>query len=225
MEKVKINNTMYEIKNIQEYSNLLKIEFNYIEDLTNIDLSSIEVYTSGNVFCREFSNYNTIYKQNDNVVILSNDGSIYKEPDTKNSTPIEPHVPTEEEIATQLVSAKKSKITESNKKLEEFLLNNPLLFTDGNYYSVTMEKQNLLTSALTLYNLKLNAGLNPVFKWNSTGDTCVEMPIETGMALAISIGTYVEPIVEQQRIIEKQINMCTTIDEVNSVVIKYEITS
>lgn len=224
MEKIKIKDELYEFSSIKQHGNLLEISFPNAIDLSDVDLSSIDVLSEGNVLCTTLEGYTTIYKQDDNLLILSNDGSICVESEIE-TTPIEPHVPTEEEIATQLVSAKKSKITESNKKLEEFLLNNPLLFTDGNYYSVTMEKQNLLTSALTLYNLKLNAGLNPVFKWNSTGDTCVEMPIETGMALAISIGAYVEPIVEQQRIIEKQINMCTTIDEVNSVVIKYEITS
>ena len=73
-----------------------------------------------------------------------------------------------------------------------------------------------------LYDVKLKAELNPVFKWNSTGETCIEMPIETGIALAIAIGNYVEPIVEQQRSVEKQINACTTQEELDGVVINYE---
>ena len=48
------------------------------------------------------------------------------------------------------------------------------------------------------------------------------MPIETGIALAIAIGDYVEPIVEQQRTIEKAISVCTTQEELDLVVIAYE---
>ena len=225
MESIQTPNFEATIKNIKQYNNLLEIEFTELPDLTEVDLSSIDVLTSGGIKCTSvpFVNYITTYNTNGNKVILSNDGSVYIEPELPiEPEPVEPYTPTLEELELQLENAKKNKVTQSKTLLDKFLAKHPLLFMDGNYYSVTQEKQSLLTSALMLYDVKLKAELNPVFKWNSTGETCIEMPIETGIALAIAIGNYVEPIVEQQRLVEKQINACTTQEELDGVVIAYE---
>lgn len=224
MESIKTPNFEATIKNIKQYDNLLEIEFVELHDFTEVDLSYIDILTSGGIKCTSvpFTNYITIYKTDGNTVILSNDESVYTEPPTIEPEPVEPYIPTPEELALQLENAKESKVTQSKTLLDKFLAEHPLLFFDGNYYSVTQKKQSLLTSALILYDVKLKAELNPVFKWNSTGETCIEMPIETGIALAIAIGNYVEPIVEQQRSVEKQINACTTQEELDGIVIAYE---
>jgi hypothetical protein len=224
MESIQTPNFEATIRNIRQYNNLLEIEFIELPNLTEVDLSSIDILTSGGIKCTAtpFNNYTTIYKTDGNIITLSNDDSVYVEPPIIEPEPVEPYIPTPEELVLQLGNAKENKVAQSKTLLDNFLARHPLLFMDGNYYSVTEKKQSLLTSALMLYDVKLKAGLNPIFKWNSTGETCIEMPIETGITLAIAIGNYVEPIVEQQRSVEKQINACTTQEELDGVVIDYE---
>jgi hypothetical protein len=129
----------------------------------------------------------------------------------------------QEYLSEQLEKAKVSKIAKSKLELEKFFLEHPLLF-NGKHYNVTKGKRDLLNGALALYNLKLQSGQTPILKWNSTGDKCKEMPVEDGAALAIAIGDYVEPYVAQQQDIELKAKACTTMEELNEVVIKYETT-
>ena len=128
----------------------------------------------------------------------------------------------QEYLSEQLEKAKASKIAQSKEELEKFFANHPLLFKDNNYYSVTQEKQSLLNSALTLYNLKIQSEQEAVFKWNATGERCIDMSIEDGCELAIAIGNYVEPYVSHQQDIELQIKGCNTMKELEAVVIDYE---
>lgn len=80
-------------------------------------------------------------------------------------------VPTEEEAIKEL---KESKVSYSKAVLSEYLSTHPLLWSDGKYYSVTSEKQSLLTSNLALYQISATAGMPFKLTWNSTGDECVE---------------------------------------------------
>lgn len=80
MEKVKIDGIALDILSIRSTPDLLIIEFYNEIDLVNADLSTIELFTAGNVKCAELKGYDTIYKIDDNTVILSNDGSVYVEP-------------------------------------------------------------------------------------------------------------------------------------------------
>lgn len=80
-------------------------------------------------------------------------------------------VPTEEE---EIKGLKDSKVSYSKTALSDYLATHPLLWTDGKYYSVTSEKQSLLTSNLALYQISATAGMPFKLTWNSTGDECVE---------------------------------------------------
>jgi hypothetical protein len=82
------------------------------------------------------------------------------------------------------------KITESKATLSEYLASHPLQWSDGKYYSVTSEKQALLTSNLALYQISASAGQPFKLTWNSTGDECVEWAYEELAALIL------EPIVQ-----------------------------
>lgn len=115
-----------------------------------------------------------------------------------------------------LESYKAAKIAESKGLLESFLFNNPILYSDGNYYSVTQEKQLLLTSEL----LKCQ---NPDYipHWNATGSTNVEWDYNDLLNLSIEISCYVTPFVEKQRMYEIEINNCETIEAVQSITISY----
>lgn len=120
--------------------------------------------------------------------------------------------------------AKAYKIAESKEKLAEWLENNPMLYTDGKYYSVTAEKQSLLNGNLSSYERA--QGSSPSVKyplrWNATGEECTEWEYEDLVGLSLAIAAYVAPKVAEQQAIEIAINACSTIEELNGVVISYE---
>ena len=128
----------------------------------------------------------------------------------------------EEEMKAKVVAAVKLKITESKTTLAEYLASHPLQWTDGKYYSVTSEKQALLTSNLSLYQISTSAGQPFKLTWNSTGDDCVEWTYEELAALALAIGTYVRPFVSRQQELELAIKACATMEELDAIEINYD---
>ena len=121
-----------------------------------------------------------------------------------------------------LEECKEEKIALSKLMLSEWLANNPMLYSDGNYYSVTEEKQSLLNSNLASYERATAAGIPYPLKWNSTGAECTEWEYADLIALSLSIAAYVAPKVSTQQAVEVQIRACETIEEVDGVVISYE---
>lgn len=128
-------------------------------------------------------------------------------------------VPSEEE---SIAIFKDYKVTESKTALSEYLAEHPLQWTDGKYYSVTSEKQSLLTSNLALYQISAAAGTPFKLTWNSTGDECVEWAYEDLAALALTIGTYVKPFVSHQQKLELMIRAATTQAELDAIEISYD---
>jgi hypothetical protein len=115
MERIKILDEEIEIVSISvNRGNLLVIEFPEVMDLTSKDLSEIEVLTAGGISCATMTGYTTIYKVDGNFVILSNDGSVYVEPEP--AVEPEPYLPTEEELTRQ---AMLQEITTLKRELEE----------------------------------------------------------------------------------------------------------
>lgn len=129
---------------------------------------------------------------------------------------------TEEELKAILDEVKEDKIAQSKEDLKDFLANNPMQWLDGKYYSVTSEKQSLLTSNLALYQVSAAAGQPFKLTWNSTGEECSEWTYENLCALALAIGAYVKPFVSKQQEIELDIKDCSTKAEVEAIEIKYE---
>lgn len=117
---------------------------------------------------------------------------------------------------------KEEKIALSKSMLSEWLANNPMLYSDGNYYSVTEEKQSLLNSNLASYERATAAGIPYPLKWNSTGAECTEWEYADLTALSLSIAAYVAPKVSTQQAVEVQIRACETKEEIDGVVISYE---
>lgn len=116
---------------------------------------------------------------------------------------------------------KAAKISNSKTQLAAYLETHPLTYTDGKQYSVTAEKQSLLTSALARHQIATTAGVTTELKWNATGEECTVWEYADMAALALAIAAYVEPLVGQQQAAEVAINACTTIDEVKAIVIAY----
>ena len=117
---------------------------------------------------------------------------------------------------------KSDKIKESKIILADWLQNNPILYTDGNYYSVTEEKQALLNGNLASYERAKSAGIEYPLKWNSTGAECEPWNYNDLVALSLTIAGYVAPKVAMQQAYELQIKACETVDEINEIVISYD---
>jgi hypothetical protein len=116
MEYINIQNNNYYINSIKSNPPLLEIEFNEIIDLANNDLSSIILYTEGGIKCAEFHGYITIYNCDENVIILSNDGSIYVKPDEINIF-IPTYEPTADDLTRAEIISLKVKISETDYKI------------------------------------------------------------------------------------------------------------
>lgn len=125
-------------------------------------------------------------------------------------------------IPDTLTPAKENKIAESKALLADWLKNNPMLYTDGKYYSVTAEKQALLNGNLASYERALNAGIDYPLKWNSTGAECEPWNYNDLTSLSLAIAEYVAPKVAMQQVYELQIKACETVEEIDAIVINYD---
>ncbi len=127
--------------------------------------------------------------------------------------------PSEED---SIAATKDYRVQQSKTVLSDYLATHPLQWTDGKYYSVTSEKQALLTSNLALYQISAAAGMPFKLTWNSTGDECMEWTYEELAALALTIGTYVKPFVSHQQELELMIKAATTQAELDAIEISYD---
>lgn len=111
MEKIKIGRKkkLYEIESIMPYSRtFMKIVFPEGGDVPEKWGGDIQIYTAGGIPCSTLYGYETVYKQEDRIVYLSNDGSIYVPLAPPEPIPEpEPYVPTLEEVK----AAKKAEIS------------------------------------------------------------------------------------------------------------------
>lgn len=120
--------------------------------------------------------------------------------------------------------AKAYKVAESKEKLAEWLASHPITYKDGKQYSVTAEKQSLLNGNLSSYERAQGASPSVKYplRWNATGEECTEWEYEDLVGLSLAIAAYVAPKVAEQQATEIAINACSTIEELNGVVISYE---
>ena len=121
-----------------------------------------------------------------------------------------------------LTPAKEIKIAESKEKLADWLQNNPMLYTDGKYYSVTTEKQALLNGNLASYERAKSMGVVYDLKWNATEQPCESWSYTDLLTLSLNIAAYVAPKVSKQQYLEVQIRNCETVEELDAIVIDYD---
>lgn len=114
------------------------------------------------------------------------------------------------------------RIAETKAALAEWLVENPMTWTDGKQYAVTQEKQTQLTSTIAVQQVAQAAGVDRQLKWNTTGDECTEWTYEGLCALALAISDYVEPRVSVQQAAEVAIRDAGTVKGVLTVVWDYD---
>lgn len=178
------------------------IIFSFVSELSSEILTvadTIELYSDDDIFLNKYNLVDYTVEINVNDLILKNP-SIPKDIDTY----------------------KQEKVAMTKQLLADWLKNNPILYTDGKYYSVTEEKQALLNGNLSSYERATNTGIPYPLKWNSTGEECVDWEYADLIALSLSIAGYVAPKVSKQQAYELQIKACGTVEEVNEIVISYD---
>ena len=132
-------------------------------------------------------------------------------------------VATEPVVTAEKIEAHKAKrIQESKMLLAKWLNDNPILYTDGKYYSVTEEKQALLNGNLASYERAKSMGVIYDLKWNATEQPCESWSYTDLLTLSLNIAAYVAPKVSKQQLLEVQIRNCETIEDIDAVVIDYD---
>lgn len=116
-----------------------------------------------------------------------------------------------------LEEAKQARIAKSKSDLEAYLLANPLQWTDGEYYAITQDKQNQLTS--TLVSAQVD-GEPP--EWNSTGLVCKQWDVAELAALGCAIKNRVKALVKYQQAKELEIQAAESMEELDAIVIDYD---
>lgn len=97
-----------------------------------------------------------------------------------------------------------------------------LLITEG-VYSVTSERQSLMMSQYMTYQIAKSVDTDAKLTWNETGKSCTEWTEEEFLQLILEIKAYVYPLVFHQQQLEEQIMNCTNQEELNEIVINYNL--
>lgn len=127
-----------------------------------------------------------------------------------------------EAASYSLPDRKAARAAESKAVLAQYLEDHPLYWSDGRRYSVTMEKQSLLTSVLARYQIAAAAGQALELRWNATGEECTVWEYEALAALALDIAAYVETFVSRQQALEVEIMAAESREELEAIVIDYK---
>ena len=121
-----------------------------------------------------------------------------------------------------LEEAKADKIAKSKTDLADYLETHPLQWTDGEYYSITAEKQQQLTSKIMAATMAQTLSASYTLTWNSTGEVCREWTLQDLSALAFAIDARVTSLVSYQQTQEVAMRNAATEEELNAIVVDYD---
>lgn len=117
---------------------------------------------------------------------------------------------------------KEARIAQSKTDLATYLEAHPLQWTDGNYYSITAEKQAQLTSKIMAATMAQTLSQPYVLTWNSTGEICKEWELADLSALAFAIDQRVTALVTYQQTQEVAMRNVETQEELDAIVVDYD---
>lgn len=121
-----------------------------------------------------------------------------------------------------LDAIKEQRIAQSKTDLAAYLESNPLLWMDGQYYSITAEKQAQLTGKIMAATMAQTLSQPYTLTWNSTGEVCKEWTLVDLSALAFAIDSRVTALVSYQQTQEVAIRNATTREELDGIVVDYD---
>lgn len=114
-------------------------------------------------------------------------------------------------------AGKTQRIHQSKTDLAAYLESHPIFWTDGEYYSITQERQAQLTATLVCAQAD---GQPP--EWNSTGGVCREWDVQELTALGVAIKDRVKALVKYQQTKEVEIRNAQTQEELDAIVVDYD---
>ena len=121
-----------------------------------------------------------------------------------------------------LEEAKADKISKSKTDLADYLETHPLQWTDGEYYSITAEKQQQLTSKIMAATMAQTLSTEYTLTWNSTGEVCKEWTLQDLSALAFAIDARVTALVTYQQTQEVAMRNAATLEDLEAIVVDYD---
>lgn len=125
-----------------------------------------------------------------------------------------------------LTPFKLQKINDSKLLLKSYLVSHPLYSNAHkniyDYYTITEEKQTLLTSEFLGYQVLKSAGVETSFSWNAEGKPCEIWTEAEGVQLIGEIRAYIKPLIEYQQKKEILIKAANTKEEIENIVIDYD---
>jgi hypothetical protein len=113
--------------------------------------------------------------------------------------------------------SEKEKAIVYTKKLLKHRLDEGMTWTNGKKYSITLEKQNLLSAQLGMYMINAQAGIEIPLTWNASGEPCEPWTVENLCALANDISAIVSPLVSKQQYAEVKLNEAETNEEIEEI--------
>ena len=124
--------------------------------------------------------------------------------------------------AEQLAARKVERIAESKAQLSDYLLCHPMQWTDGQYYAITAEKQQQLTSKIMSATLAAQTAQPYALTWNATGEECQAWTLENLTALAFAIDARVTSLVSYQQTQEVAMRDAPTLEELEAIPVDYD---
>lgn len=90
-------------------------------------------------------------------------------------------------------------------------------------YSITKDKQNMLTSMILMTQMAKQNGLEYTPSWNATNEPCTyDWTVEQLQALAVQIEATVRPLISLQQTIESNIRKAKTVEDAIAANVKFE---
>lgn len=121
-----------------------------------------------------------------------------------------------------LENQKAARIAQSKTDLAAYLKAHPLLWSDGEYYSITAEKQAQLTSKVMAATMAQTMSADYHLTWNSTGNVCKQWTLPDLMALAFAIDSRVTALVTYQQTQEVAMRNAETLETLEDIVVDYD---
>ena len=115
---------------------------------------------------------------------------------------------------------------DSKNQLSTYLETHPITSTVHGTearYSITKDKQNMLTSMILMTQMAKQNGLEYTPSWNATNEPCTyDWTVEQLQALAVQIEATVRPLISLQQTIESNIRKAKTVEDAIAANVKFE---
>ena len=121
-----------------------------------------------------------------------------------------------------LLEAKAARIAQSKADLAAYLAAHPIQWTDGEFYAITQEKQNQLTSKIMAATMAQALSTDYDLTWNSTGEVCKSWTLQDLSALAFAIDKRVTALVSYQQTQEVAMREAASLEDLEAVEVDYD---